>query len=1419
MTRAAARAADPGAGLLSQPGIEDVPPEELRLAVVLNGGVSLAVWMGGATVELDRLTRADRTRTSPYGLLLRLAGCTARADVIAGTSAGGINGAALALAQTNPSADLGLLRDLWTEQGRIDALLRPPFQGAPTSLLQGDEYFLPQLDHAFGLLARVPRGAAVSGPDRRPVDLTITTTVLRGNQGIWVDSMGQRIPQSLHAGRFHWSRLPTTGADADPFAAGAVAGTAHELALAARATASFPGAFEPTFIPVGREDPTPRVAGYARPDMAKVVSGWGDGAQTDRSRYVVDGGVLANTPTIDALRAIEAMPAQGPVRRVMLLVFPHAPLPTRSTPDDPDSPPTLTMSLSQVFGALTAQGSRAYVEELERHNLDAAGRRGTRGDILESVDGPDELRRVAEGIYKQFRRLRRWRVGRDLAAWRTGVALSRTDGSGAQVTAEWGFERVRYAAQRSQDEWEQPQGGLPYAPLEKDDGTGHEGEGGPVHCWDAAPGGDGWAWGVTGALGVAEAAGDLLRRMIWVTREDEGYDKVRAARCLVDARTATLRDLRSVTDSCWETEPALLALPPDETYWTLRLAFYDRLMLGNVVDLTPWAEKAAEPGDPAQRDARTSAIVAALDRPDHQDPGSLGREVSAVVDEILDALVEVSDLLDAAAVRDPSVAAWRTSLFPEDGSVDRDALRRRFLQLEVLGTVFGDEIENGNPLPVELVLLSAQTQNAFATRSETPADKLGGDSVNRFGGFLKRSWRVNDWIWGRADAATMLCRTVLDPKRIRRTASLAGYLDGIGDPRARAEATVAGIERHLGDQDLLPDRDLLADLHAGAVEELADVFDPYDERTGEGVPDGNLPSALPCLAELFAWALHLESLPAELGALVKAIRADHVEGANRRSHSERFVKENEELLARIEKAGPDGHLSARDRRTSLTAFDASGIGREPLRDETTSDLVLRTTVTAAASFATLADSSRAGLGALRPVTRAVRSGMLLPYWSMVGLTSKSKLARAVVLLGFAIGGVLLALALLGALPGGLSGPAAAIGGAITLGAFAYSALRTGALVHGVVLLTPLLPLAVYAVTGTAAQQAERERGLSTVVVVVVLAVALMLLGSIAVARKTVWSALAELADAVRLPRRTPFAGRPPSGPRRVWLDHLWAVVRRVTAVLVPAAAVAAVVAAVWFAGRGIRRVVTTHAVVGFVQDHALLVWLPVAGLAVLAAGYAFWSSRRLQVLSRGSRPGVYEFHPVSDPAAVASGWALLYGFAYVAVAAIATIGRLPLDDHPWGRTVFLTAAAFGAFLALVYPALVCLRVLRRFERSEVRAGRAAADEPDEYAADLVARGTAYRRYVTTDGLPLPVVVPTLTRAGERLRARVAAGRVDADRARKASAERARERGELAAEVLAAQRVASAQAKEAWESLRIPKARVEAAQRQPSSGAT
>src|SRR3954464_5504626 len=99
------------------PETRDAATQDIRLAVVLNGGVSLAVWMSGVTHELNRLVQSSRRRptgaaeSDAYGDLLTALGAEARIDVIAGTSAGGINGGFLALGVVH-GIDLSDLRKL-----------------------------------------------------------------------------------------------------------------------------------------------------------------------------------------------------------------------------------------------------------------------------------------------------------------------------------------------------------------------------------------------------------------------------------------------------------------------------------------------------------------------------------------------------------------------------------------------------------------------------------------------------------------------------------------------------------------------------------------------------------------------------------------------------------------------------------------------------------------------------------------------------------------------------------------------------------------------------------------------------------------------------------------------------------------------------------------------------------------------------------------------------------------------------------------------------------------------------------------------------------------------------------------------------------------------------------------------------------
>ena len=78
--------------------------KQLRLAVVMNGGVSLAVWMSGATHELNNCRVAHDpaappgSRRAAWRAILARANTEVVVDFVAGASAGGPNGTVLARA-------------------------------------------------------------------------------------------------------------------------------------------------------------------------------------------------------------------------------------------------------------------------------------------------------------------------------------------------------------------------------------------------------------------------------------------------------------------------------------------------------------------------------------------------------------------------------------------------------------------------------------------------------------------------------------------------------------------------------------------------------------------------------------------------------------------------------------------------------------------------------------------------------------------------------------------------------------------------------------------------------------------------------------------------------------------------------------------------------------------------------------------------------------------------------------------------------------------------------------------------------------------------------------------------------------------------------------------------------------------------
>ena len=1030
------------------------PTEELRLAGVFNGGVSLAVWMGGATHELNRLVHSTG-EDDPYHDVLEFVCSTAIVDVVTGTSAGGINGAALAMAQANPNADLAVLRDIWLEQGRFDTLLRQPFQGNPTSLLRGDEYFLPALSEAMVGLARSPGVKPLAAPD---MDLRITTSLLEPSDLVVPDGLGQLTHQQVHAGQFAF--------DASDFPEAQLPTTARKLGLAARASASFPLAFEPTFIPV--DGPTTREDLVLRPDMADHASWRPDSSTQDLSRYVADGGLLANTPLPYALKAIRQRPAHVPVRRSLLLIYPHAQLEATVVHVRQEDPPTVTGGLLGMVSAVRSHSGQTFLEELEEHNRNVDAWRGGREDALALASGTlADLYGLVKAAWGPYRSMR-MRLSAATLAQRV-----RHD--------TWSYDRIRQAAYDAQLADPAPS---PYVPALPPPALESVGLDASVTVAAGANPLPEWRWGPVVAMGVCDALETMLRTAGSIASQDQ-VGAIRSARTVVIDARAEIRRQRDALDSIWAGSTSLLE--PDQGYWSARLAAYRLVMVpppaGGSEGEQVSASTAQVEADWATVRAHTPGAVAELEQLRDTRPGAA---ISGAVWDAVRGLgssgatAVLGEMWGTHPAQVSGLETWRPLLTgpaltgtwaePEDDTL------RLLLRLLALDTatrmITNGDTTPGTQIPIQAAQLSLAVEHDFAKLSRRPSDKAAGLNLGHFAGFLKRAWRSNDWTWGRLDAAQLLCEVVLNPERLRL---LSTMVDAGTDVDGRVEDVLAHLTATLGPIDAVATGKIRA--------ELSTVFD-----VGK-----SLPSRLPHLAGQFALSIERELILEELPHLQKAIVADRLEKQSTHSRGELFLALHEKpggLYDRLA-SGTGSRVELGDE--ALKAFDEAGIGRDVLREEAGSDAMIQTAANTAGVVATVFGSDRFGIKAIAPAAKSMRGAIMLPYWILRGLTSGGTIAQLLARLAVVVGGVLLTLGLLGQL-GGFSSYASAAGVATLLAVLGYSAMRTGTLLHGVVLIAATGPLIAYAWSGRG--DADDPSGIAGALAVAGVCLALWILASL-----------------------------------------------------------------------------------------------------------------------------------------------------------------------------------------------------------------------------------------------------------------------------------------------------------------------------------
>jgi patatin-related protein len=274
------------------------PEREVRFALVMYGGVSLAIYMNGISQEFLRLVRASappmtrengklgdgkaalladsqlRSTEEIYRRLAQMTGpggswdprrvgarspeATIRSrfviDIISGTSAGGINGVFLAKAVAT-AASLENLAALWVDEGDIHKLINDK-QSAfdkhgvaelPTSLLNSRRMYSKLLDAFEGMDddARrhhpgdddLPRSAALG----HEVDLFVTTTDIVGIP-VALRLADGVVPEERHRNVFHLRFSD----DPQPMPCNDFTKEWNPLlAFISRCTSSFPFAFEP----------------------------------------------------------------------------------------------------------------------------------------------------------------------------------------------------------------------------------------------------------------------------------------------------------------------------------------------------------------------------------------------------------------------------------------------------------------------------------------------------------------------------------------------------------------------------------------------------------------------------------------------------------------------------------------------------------------------------------------------------------------------------------------------------------------------------------------------------------------------------------------------------------------------------------------------------------------------------------------------------------------------------------------------------------------------------------------------------------------------------------------------------------------------------------------------------------------------
>lgn len=734
--------------------------KELRIALVCYGGVSLAVYMHGVTKELWKLARASRAhlagQTALEGseavyraLLERIEQrCKLRLrvlpDIIAGASAGGINGVFLAQA-IHSGQSLEPLTELWLGRADVDVLLDPDARPwsrfakmwamplvwflltrpgnmisasvAPEtrtevrsklSRLIRSRWFEPP----FGglgfsrLLAEALDAMAAGGADApllppgHPLDLFVTATDFRGHpERVLLHSPGE-VTESEH-------RLSIGFRAVTPAEAGANLAPRLEMVLAARATASFPGAFPA--LQLAEIDALARERGETWPSrtafVARIMPEHSQRGDTENVA-LIDGSVLVNAPFFEAMSVLRDRPAQREVDRRFVYIDPHPDEVGGQRHADLRAPGFFPV----IFGSLSSipreQPVRDNLEEIARHSRQLT----TLKRIVDSLR--PEVEETVESLFGRtlffdrptVRRLSNWRAkAQQAAAERAGFAF--------RVYAQVKFSGVL------QDLGETILAAAPELALPNAD---------PIADRLAAH------LAANGLDRIAEPRGGASEAAIAFFREHDLAFRIRRLRLLA----------RRLAED-WQ-------------------------------DLDPGAAEARE----AARDAVYRALALYFEREGHR---ALGQDFATVARSLFEDPASVLEII-ARRRQLPATDLVADALLVEGMAPLPRELRRRmmltylgfpFYDLVTLPLLRGEGSTEFEPAKVDRI----SPEDCDSIRPGGADSALRGTEFYNFGAFFSRAYRENDYLWGRLHgaermidlvASTLPEGTLVDPAELAR---------------------------------------------------------------------------------------------------------------------------------------------------------------------------------------------------------------------------------------------------------------------------------------------------------------------------------------------------------------------------------------------------------------------------------------------------------------------------------------------------------------------------------------------------------------------------------------------------------------------------------------------------------------------------